>query len=194
MFYGNINRVNESTVDYTFDYFYAESVVTTEYNNRCAMLEACTDPDQKVVLEAQCEILKEVSIKDAFKRFWEAVKGALLKVVRWLKGLLSKGKDNKLKAKIRGGLEKVEKALEGVKKEDVKEEELKAAQQTAKDVVEEVNKAVEESGENLPKMDNPNANYTFNSSKVKDEKAEASAKSTHYAKKEEEEYKRSLKN
>ena len=157
MFYGNINRVEESTIDYTYDYFYAESVVTAEYNNRCAMLEACTDPDQKVVLEAQCEILKEVSIKDALKNFKEFVKKQLLKLIAWLKGLLKKGKENKFKNTIIGLLDKAENALSGIKKEDATEKDVNDANKAVGEIADAGNKAVEENkkktGEDLGKTD-----------------------------------------
>lgn len=77
MIYGRLlNSIKTQEVTNESNEFDITSVVYDEYLNRKAMLEACTVEADKAVLEAQVNILYEVSIKDIF--------GAIKKAIRWI--------------------------------------------------------------------------------------------------------------
>lgn len=59
------------------------SVAYDEYMNRCSLLESCTE-DSKAILEAQIEVLKEVSIKDIFSKLIDKVRH----IFRVIKGII----------------------------------------------------------------------------------------------------------
>ena len=85
MIYGNVflpkKEVSASVLE-----FGIESVAYNEYCNYKSLLEACTDESNRPILEAQVQILYEVSIKDII----EKVKEAWRKFKEWFKGILDK--------------------------------------------------------------------------------------------------------
>ena len=82
MIYGNrwLKDTDNTTISESF------SIVADEYLNRLSMLEACTDEAAKPILEAQVQVLQEVSFKDIIeklKQFWEKFK-------TWIKDIWDK--------------------------------------------------------------------------------------------------------
>lgn len=69
------------------------SVVYNEYLNRLSLLENCTNSEERTILEAQVEVLYEVSfedIKNAFHNIKEKIKEAWDKFVAWVKRIWNK--------------------------------------------------------------------------------------------------------
>ena len=93
MFYGNAvykENIMTKTIS-NIELF--ESVAYEEYCNRKTMLEACVnDSDERPILEAQVQILQEISIKDILGK----IKTFILKVINAIKEIFNKIK-NKLK-------------------------------------------------------------------------------------------------
>ena len=119
MFYGNAifkqqnNIIENSTVD---------SVIYNEYLNRCNLLEACTDEYDSVILEAQAEVLYELSIKEVWKNIKEWIRKRLLAIVKGLEKLFSKGKKTKFKDWILRLINRGKKLLGDVEKAENEEE------------------------------------------------------------------------
>ena len=82
-----------------------DSVVYNEYLNRKALFEACTDENQKPLLEAQVEVLCEASVKD----FIDKVKKLINSFMEWVKKLIKKVKDFFTGAKYKAQQEEIEK-------------------------------------------------------------------------------------
>ena len=103
MVYGNKwLSLAESTKEEAKAEYNIESLVYDEYLNRKSLLEACTDEAAKPILEAQVEVLYEVSIKDIIgklrdiiNRVFEAIKKLIDRVVSGFKNILNKD-DNKV--------------------------------------------------------------------------------------------------
>ena len=70
----NLKPCAESAVEF-------DSVVYNEYLNRKSILEACTDEAQKPLLEAQVNVLLEVTIED--------IKDKIKKLIAWVKEKLA---------------------------------------------------------------------------------------------------------
>jgi hypothetical protein len=119
MFYGNAllkqqnNIIENSTTD---------SIIYNEYLNRCNMLESCTDEQDGIILEAQAEVLYELSIKEVWRKIKVWVIKRLLAIVNGLEKLFSKGKQTKFKTGILNLLNKAKKGLEEAKQANSKEE------------------------------------------------------------------------
>lgn len=82
------------------------SVAYDEYMNRCSLLESCTE-DSKAILEAQIEVLKEVSIKDIFSKLIDKVKEVFQKIKKFFKKI-----SDKISNEYMNPLINVDKALE----------------------------------------------------------------------------------
>lgn len=90
MIYGNkfLPKKEESI---SVQEFGIESIAYNEYHNYKSLLEACTDESSKPVLEAQVQILYEVSFKDII----EKIKKAWNDFKEWVKGIWNKIFDKK---------------------------------------------------------------------------------------------------
>ena len=86
MVYGNKwLSLAESAKEEVKDEYSIESLVYDEYLNRKSLLEACTDEAAKPILEAQVEVLYEVSIKDIIDK----IKDLLDRFIKWVKKIVS---------------------------------------------------------------------------------------------------------
>ena len=106
MIYGNkfLPKKEESI---SVQEFGVESIVYNEYYNYKSLLESCSDKSIRPILEAQTQILYEISFKDIIEKIKEAWK----KFKEWVKGIWNKIFDKKKIVK-----EKYKKAEEDVKK------------------------------------------------------------------------------
>ncbi len=98
MIYGNVflpPNNKEETI--SVKEFGIESIVYNEYYNYKSLLETCVTDNNRAILEAQVEILYEVSIKD----IWEKIKKMWKDLIQWFKNLWNKifNKEEKLKKK-----------------------------------------------------------------------------------------------
>ena len=80
MIYGNVFLPKEDKSNYVNE-FEVSSIVYDEYINRKSLLEACTSEEDKPILEAQIQVLYEVSIKDLFNTIIKKIKD----FIKWLK-------------------------------------------------------------------------------------------------------------
>ena len=142
MFYGIID---ENCADN--NYIDNKSVCLAEFYNRVAMFENCADESEAAILEAQVEVLYEISIKEIFVKIKNWVKRQLLKLVRWLKKLFSSGKQTKFKDRILKLLTKAEKLLD-----DVKDAETQEAIERCKKDYEELSKKTQEELDEFEKL------------------------------------------
>lgn len=119
MFYGNMvlkqqdNIIENANID---------SIIYNEYLNRCNILESCTDESDRVIIEAQVEVLYELSIKEVLTKIKNWIKKRLLAIVKGLEKLFSKGKKTKFKDTILKLLNKAKKILGDVEEAETKEE------------------------------------------------------------------------
>ena len=105
--------------------FAVESVVCEEYFNRIDLLESCTDESSRPILEAQVQVLYEISFKDIIskiKEIWEKFKV-------WVKDLWNRIFDKEKHQKERE--EKVHKAAEKFVNSIFEETDKKAYEKTA---------------------------------------------------------------
>jgi hypothetical protein len=96
--------------------------ICTEYNNRLIMHENCTDEYDKLILEAQLEVLYELSIKEIWGKIKEWITKKLLAIVKWLEKLFSEGKKTQFKDFILGLLNQAKKLLGEVEEAETKED------------------------------------------------------------------------
>jgi flagellar motility protein MotE (MotC chaperone) len=96
--------------------------ICTEYNNRLIMYENCTNECDRVILEAQLEVLYELSIKEIWNKIKKWVTDRLLAIVKWLEKLFSEGKQTKFKSDILELLKSAKKLLGEVEEAESKEE------------------------------------------------------------------------
>lgn len=94
--------------------------------------------------DTELEIVEE-SVKDVLAKIKKWIKGALLKLIRGIKSLLSKGKDNSVKTKLKELLDRAEKAL--TKSDDI------STPEEAKSVAKEVSEMDKEFEECKQKME-----------------------------------------
>jgi len=120
MFYGN--TVLKPQQDTIIENTTIDSIVYNEYLNRCNILESCTDESDRVVLEAQVEVLYELSIKEVLTKIKNWIKKRLLAIVKGLEKLFSKGKKTKFKDAILKLLNKAKKLLGDVEEAETQEE------------------------------------------------------------------------
>lgn len=105
--------------------FTIESVACEEYFNRIDLLESCTDESSRPILEAQVQVLYEISFKDIIakiKEIWEKFKA-------WVKDLWNRIFDKEKRQKERE--EKVHKAAEKFVNSIFEETDKKAYEKTA---------------------------------------------------------------
>lgn len=114
MIYGNkfLPKKEESI---SVQEFGVESIAYNEYHNYKSLLESCTDESSKPVLEAQVQILYEVSFKDIIEKIKEAWK----RFKEWVKGIFEKifGKKKVAEEKHKKAEEATRKAEQKVKSE-----------------------------------------------------------------------------
>lgn len=94
MIYGNkfLPKKEESI---SVQEFGVESIVYNEYVNYKGLLESCTDDNSRSILEAQVQVLYEISFKD----IWERIKKMWRDLIQWFKDLWNKifNKEEKIK-------------------------------------------------------------------------------------------------
>lgn len=114
MIYGNkfLNIKNDSVATA----FESTSVAYTEYTNRLSLLESCTNEEERSILEAQVQVLCEVSIKDIFSKIKEAWEG----FKRFLRGIFEKlfGKKKEVEVKVTAAEKVAEKAIQKLEQEE----------------------------------------------------------------------------
>ena len=95
------------------------SVAWTEYNNKKRLMESCNDYIQRSLLEAQVDVLREVSLKDIGNK----IKEVFQKIINWIKSVIDKiiGLFSKEKK------EKAVAAKEKIKKNGISEEKKASA-------------------------------------------------------------------
>ena len=119
MFYGNtVLKQQDNIIENTN----IDSIIYNEYLNRCNILESCTGGSDRVILEAQVEVLYELSIKEVLTKIKNWIKKRLLAIVKGLEKLFSKGKKTKFKDTILKLLNKAKKILGDVEEAETKEE------------------------------------------------------------------------
>lgn len=62
------------------------SVAWSEYNNKKRLMESCNSYTQRSLLEAQVDVLREVSLKDIGNK----IKEIFQKIINWIKGVIDK--------------------------------------------------------------------------------------------------------
>jgi hypothetical protein len=119
MFYGNTVLKQQDTIieNNTID-----SIIYNEYLNRCNIFESCTDESDRFIIEAQVEVLYELSIKEVLTKIKNWIKKRLLTIVKGLEKLFSKGKKTKFKDVILKLLNKAKKLLGDVEEAETQEE------------------------------------------------------------------------
>ena len=132
------------------------SLVYEECLNRINLLEACTDENERLVLEAQIKVLYEVSIKEIFTKFKNWIKKQLLKLINFLERLFSKGKQTKFKDSILRMLNRAKKNLSDVEEAETKEDLEKCGTEFKKEKEEfdnEVDSLLKELDETISEME-----------------------------------------
>jgi len=93
MVYGKKFLPKKNTVKETPIQLESISVVYNEYLNRLSLLESCTNSEERTILEAQVEVLYEVSFEDIKKTFHdikEKIKELWNKFTGWIKRIWNK--------------------------------------------------------------------------------------------------------
>lgn len=91
MIYGNVFLPGDVITEKTSnDLFTVESVVYEEYCNRKAILESVSEGEDTSILEAELQILAEVSIKDIIERVKNAWKELKMKIAHIVEVILEK--------------------------------------------------------------------------------------------------------
>ena len=90
-----------------------ESVAFDEYQNRVAMLESCKDEHTRSLIEAQIEVLREVSlkdIKDKFLAFLKKIGDFIKKIIDKIKSFFNKDDKKKQEEELKAVKKKLEEA------------------------------------------------------------------------------------
>ena len=119
MFYGNSILKQQNTI---IENTNIDSVVYNEYVNKYNLLESCTNEYDMVILEAQLEVLYELSIKEIWNKIKKWIKDRLLGILKGLEKLFSKGKKTKFKDWILRLINRGKKLLGDVEKAENEEE------------------------------------------------------------------------
>jgi archaellum component FlaC len=86
MIYGHtfLREATTSRSNRSLDELY--SVAWSEYNNKKRLMESCSDYTQRSLLEAQVDVLREVSLKDIGNK----IKEIFQKIINWIKSVIDK--------------------------------------------------------------------------------------------------------
>jgi len=90
-----------------------ESVAFDEYQNRVTMLESCKDEHTRSLIEAQIEVLREVSlkdIKDKFLAFLKKIGDFIKKIIDKIKSFFNKDDKKKQEEELKAVKKKLEEA------------------------------------------------------------------------------------
>lgn len=104
MYYGlKFKNIEPNTVSISESTFGVASLVYDEYMNRKTLMETVVDENLRIKLEAQLEILEEISIKDVWEKIKKKIKEFFAMVKRFISVVIDKIKKffNKLIEKIK---------------------------------------------------------------------------------------------